>query len=567
MFRYKRKSRRYIDYENEIPFERRAPRGFYDTSKEDDRAREETEHARSHFKPMFITDIEGERRDTIEERERKKDKARQIQQKKLNLPAVLRRLNELNGIGVGSDAAEIASAPSSLSLPKPIVGDDELAEMARFEKSGLADLNHGNATSSVTSLLMKRDAASAATPRLMSSAGGASVRTPALKGDRIMTEAKNALLITAAQTPLLGETSEPLLPSDRSAAQRTPSALSSAATEARRRRGASGKRLSKRKRRGKQRGLVQSLEGLPEPEHDYLVAMPRKPQPTSLAELKAIGVLDRSEMARKRELKGKKDDLVEWAKRSAVMRSRHESKQGAADYALPTTRNGFEMTLLVRNSEGIERMIVTEQARLMKVDSSLYDDHSGRMLSDEALKLKFGTLVSDKSFDRFEVKEMKRAQDLIAEEMARMRAEHPVPHFDQLLAKASANCAFNPAAGCFEIFSSKTYDISTKVAARSQEFAMLRQQLNSLMKSNSMIEQKVDILTKGYRIVAKDSLDDLNRLRARITAETADLKSFSHLRDREVLALKWRLNELRSLHENEKRLHVSLKKKALLFSE
>merc|ERR1719334_910274 len=69
----KRRKRKYkyLQYNNEIPFYRKAPRGFWDTTKDDLKAHEVTKAARNDFKPMFITEVEGERRDDIEERERK----------------------------------------------------------------------------------------------------------------------------------------------------------------------------------------------------------------------------------------------------------------------------------------------------------------------------------------------------------------------------------------------------------------------------------------------------------------------------------------------------------------
>ncbi|ETO03836.1 transcription factor, partial [Reticulomyxa filosa] len=91
-----RKSKRWIDYNREIPFYRKAPRGFYDTTKDDEAAHEITTNARSKFKPMFITDIEGERRDDVEERERKKDIQRHKLLKKINLPEAIMRLNKMN---------------------------------------------------------------------------------------------------------------------------------------------------------------------------------------------------------------------------------------------------------------------------------------------------------------------------------------------------------------------------------------------------------------------------------------------------------------------------------------
>ena len=66
--RQKRLKKRRIDYNAEIPFEKRPAIGFYDTSEE------AFDPNDPDFKKLRQQDLDGKRRDDIEEEERKKDK-------------------------------------------------------------------------------------------------------------------------------------------------------------------------------------------------------------------------------------------------------------------------------------------------------------------------------------------------------------------------------------------------------------------------------------------------------------------------------------------------------------
>ena len=66
--RKKRLKKRRIDYNAEIPFEKRPAIGFYDTTEE------VFDPEDPDFKKLRQQDLDGKRRDDIEEEERKKDK-------------------------------------------------------------------------------------------------------------------------------------------------------------------------------------------------------------------------------------------------------------------------------------------------------------------------------------------------------------------------------------------------------------------------------------------------------------------------------------------------------------
>lgn len=145
--RRKRKTK-YVDYNAEIPFQRKAPRGFYDTTDDDLRARGITYEARSRFRPTFITDIEGERRDDVEERERKKDAQRQKLIRKYNLPEAMLRLNQLN------DVVTI-NKRKKMHLSTPVLSEEQLRAISRHGMS--ASHEQSTATAALTAQLNVTD--------------------------------------------------------------------------------------------------------------------------------------------------------------------------------------------------------------------------------------------------------------------------------------------------------------------------------------------------------------------------------------------------------------------------
>lgn len=58
--RFKRRKRRGVDYNDEIPFEKQPPAGFYDVAEDEDYS------SQPNFKRLRQQDVVGERRDDIE---------------------------------------------------------------------------------------------------------------------------------------------------------------------------------------------------------------------------------------------------------------------------------------------------------------------------------------------------------------------------------------------------------------------------------------------------------------------------------------------------------------------
>ena len=196
--RQRRRKRRGIDYNAEIPFEKRPPPGYFDVADED---REVEQPA---F-PTTIEELEGKRRIDVEAQLRKQDVARNKIAERQDAPAAILHANKLND-------PETVRKRSKLMLPPPQISDQELDEIAKLgyasDLVGSEELSEG---SSATRALLPNYPQ---TPNQARTPLRTPQRTPASKGDTIMMEAENLARLRESQTPLLGGENPELHPSD-----------------------------------------------------------------------------------------------------------------------------------------------------------------------------------------------------------------------------------------------------------------------------------------------------------------------------------------------------------------
>ncbi|XP_067945595.1 cell division cycle 5-like protein [Watersipora subatra] len=182
--RAKRKKKRGVDYNEEIPFEKKPAPGFHDTSQE------EYDPKKVNFKRLRQQDLDGKLRSEIEERERRKDKDKLKKRKENDLPGSIISQNKF---------AEPEKKRSKLVLPSPQISDAELEEVVKV--GAAADMVRQQAEdqgSGATGTLLQRynvtpNVASLRTPR-----------TPALTQDLVLQEAQNIMALQNVDTPLKG---------------------------------------------------------------------------------------------------------------------------------------------------------------------------------------------------------------------------------------------------------------------------------------------------------------------------------------------------------------------------
>lgn len=196
--RHRKRKRKGIDYNAEIPFEKKPPPGFYDVTDED-RTVEQPKF------PTTIEELEGERRVDKEARLRKQDIARNKIAQRQDAPSAILHANKLND-------PETVRKRTKLNLPAPQISDHELEAISKFgiasDLIGSEELMEGNAA---TRALV---ANYTQTPRQGMTPLRTPQRTPANKQDAIMMEAENQRRLSQSQTPLLGGENPMLHPSD-----------------------------------------------------------------------------------------------------------------------------------------------------------------------------------------------------------------------------------------------------------------------------------------------------------------------------------------------------------------
>jgi pre-mRNA-splicing factor CDC5/CEF1 len=195
-----------IDYANEVPFEKRAPAGFFDTGSEDARHLSARAAETTAFRTTLVNKIEEERGKAREAKAQADDKRKFKQMAATDLPALL--------------ASEAARDPLALRrrapllMPAPSVSDSELEEIARLGAAAgglggmLVDDDEIGGTVVTAGLLGQYGGRSediagsigalAASRRLGGGAGAAS-------RDALLEEARNAAEARASfSAPLLG---------------------------------------------------------------------------------------------------------------------------------------------------------------------------------------------------------------------------------------------------------------------------------------------------------------------------------------------------------------------------
>lgn len=176
-----------IDYNAEIPFEKKPARGFYDTTDEF------VVPIAADFSKLRQQNLDGELRSEKEAKERKKDKEK-----------LKKRENEVPIAMLQNQEPE--RKRSKLVLPEPQISDQELQQVVKLGRaSELAKEVASESGIETTDALL---ADYSITPQI-----AATPRTPAVT-DRIMQEAQNVMALTNTESALRGGENTPLTSTD-----------------------------------------------------------------------------------------------------------------------------------------------------------------------------------------------------------------------------------------------------------------------------------------------------------------------------------------------------------------
>ncbi|CAL5322020.1 unnamed protein product [Camellia sinensis] len=590
--RQRKRKRKGIDYNAEIPFEKKPPPGFFDVADED----QPVEQLKF---PTTIEELEGEKRTDREARLRKQDIARNKIAQRQDAPSAILQANKLND-------PEAVRKRSKLMLPAPQISDNELEEIAKMGYAsdllaGSEELIEGNGA---TRALL---ANYAQTPRQGMTPLRAPQRTPAGKGDAIMMEAENLARLRESQTPLLGGENPELHPSDFSGVtpkkreiqtpnpMLTPSATPGGGgmtprlgmTPSRDSFGLTPKgtpirdelhinedvdmhesaKFELRRQADLRRNLRSGLSNLPQPKNEYQIVI--QPVPEDNEEPEEHIEEDMSDrMAREKAEEEARQQLL-LKKRSKVLQ-RELPRPPAASLELiknSLTRADEDKSSFVPPTliEQADEMIRKELLSLLDHDNAKYplDEKADKDNKKGAKRAANRKSVSVPVIEDFEENELKEAGYFIKEEVQflRLAMGHENESVDEFV-EAHKTClndiVYFPTRNGYGL--SSVAGNMEKLAALQNKFEIVKKRMDDDTKKAQRLEQKIKLLTNGYQMRAGKLWSQIEATFKQMDTAGTELECFQALQKQEQLAASHRINGLWEEVQKQKELERTLQK-------
>ncbi|XP_066357630.1 cell division cycle 5-like protein [Miscanthus floridulus] len=589
--RHRKRKRKGIDYNAEIPFEKRPPPGFYDTVGED----RPLEHLQF---PTTIEELEGKRRADIEAHLRKQDIARNKILQRQDAPAAIMQANKLND-------PEAVTKRSKLMLPPPQISDHELEEIAKMGNTGdpaLAD-ELGEGSTATRTLL----ASYSQTPRLGMTPLRTPQRTPAGKGDAIMMEAENLARLRESQTPLLGGDNPELHPSDFSGVTprkeiQTPNPMATPLASpgpgitprigmTPSREGHSfgltprgtpfrdelrineevemqdSTKLELRRQAELKKSLRSGFASIPQPRNEYQIVMPPITEDETEEAEEKIEEDMSDRLARER--------AEEQARQEALLRKRSKVLQRSLPRP-PAASVEIIGQSLIRSGESRSRstfvpptsleqadeLINEELLRLLEHDNAKYPlDEKTQKEKKKGSKRQQngGALVPE--IDDFDEDELKEASSMVEEEIQYLRVAmgHENESFEDFV-KAHDACQedlmFFPTNNSYGLAS--VAGNADKISALQNEFETVKKRMDDEAKKASRLEQKIKLLTQGYQVRAGKLWSQVQDTFKQMDTAATELECFQELQKQEHLAASYRILNLTEEVNKQKTLERTL---------
>jgi len=500
----KKKRKHGMDYNEEVPFEVQVPKGFYDVSDDLKRTREIKKDPK--FMNIDIKRLDGERRDVVEARERKKDLKRQKLRQESNLPDYIDKVNELN------DPRQLRRRPQMV-LPAPQVTDQELSEIAK-----LGDMAPPTSSGLSTNLASRGG---------MTPLRGA--RTP-LAQSSLMQEAQNIINLQKATTPLQGGSSTPMVDSDfsgltpRPSTASTPNVLASpltmnqtplvGSTPVRDTLSINNPRANAAQQNFVRAQLRRGLKALSAPKYDYALVLPDLPPEPKMNE---------------EEVEEDMEDVLSLAEARAQAKREKELRERSSvlqrDLPRPVSVNPLTPS---KNASEAERLILAEMSSLLYHDAAKYPVSSK-------------TKAKNVAFERFDEDLLAIGSRLIEEE-ANKESEVDMKEYLEAATLIYQDNVYLPSKKSFGSLSSVSK--KEKLQAFEQQFAVLSKDLNAYEKKEKKASNRVSILLKGLTTRSSVLSSDVNSSYHALVQDGDQLTCFDMLRANENAAIPVRIKEL-----------------------
>ncbi|VDN60652.1 unnamed protein product [Dracunculus medinensis] len=501
--KFHRKNPTHIDYSSEIPFEKPVPVGFYDP------AEDKFEKDKS-FKKQTRAEIEGNRRDDIENEERKKDREKLKRRRAEGDPeSIFERKNE--------------KKRSKLILPQPQITDKEMEEIVKIGRA--SDTVRDFSDDNPTSMLLHDYQAS-----FRESAATRVIRTPSVHADALQKEAENLIALQNAQTPLKGGINTPLhdlnlqsaLPQSRQIS--TPNIVLSAVMDT---------------PRSSFEGTPTELQASATPFRDQLcINNPMKHYETRSSELKrALSSLpaprnDYEIMMPEEELELSQEEISDWI-------------EDASDVdALSEMENESRRTqALQRESKVLQRNLpkptkINEQSFKPIVGKTDYNK------ADDLIKAEMLNIlehdVNGKTIDDFNLTSLSAAASVIDNEI---KAEEKVV-LDANLWSVIDQCSSELILTQNKFTRLGVLPKKDQIDALCAKFNLYRDWMNIRAKKTAKMEKRLKIRLAGYQSIAQNLLKKIEEAQSEIEACSREKATFELLEMHENISIHKRLSKL-----------------------
>jgi pre-mRNA-splicing factor CDC5/CEF1 len=550
-----------IDYNAEIPFEKKAAPGFYNTKEE--RLAQEDPFNEETFKPATLAELEGPRKKDLEEQLMKQDIKRQRINERHDTPSAVQKVNELN------DPSTIRRR-SKLMLPTPQVSERELEDIAKMGGAGAMDLDGEGDTPGGALLSTYGQTPSRFTP------AATPARTPQVGGhDVILQEAQNLRKLQTGQTPLLGGENPVLHGSDfsgitpqRTAAAtpnpiaQTPGATPSrgggpgatpstvAGTPGRGYGGGGGvagtpirdslqindvdamfpggdERGAKARKTMMRNELKDGLASLPAPTNEYQIVVPELPEDDE----EGAGGMDEDMddvIAR--------EEAVREAEHAAALRRRSKAIQ--RDFPRPPAESaGPAAAAGGVTATAAEDLIAAELALVLDHDAAAYP------LKREKRPRAVPRIA------RVEEEEMEFAAELITREATAVKAAmgHADADDEYTQAAVAVRGDWIIQAETGKAIPKRSAKPADRVAAAAAEHERLRAEMERDAKRAGKLEQKVTLLTAGLQKRSGELASKLGELATALATAEEERASYGNLHEQEQRAAPRRMESLMEL--------------------
>uniref|UniRef100_A0A673CTD1 Cell division cycle 5-like protein n=1 Tax=Sphaeramia orbicularis TaxID=375764 RepID=A0A673CTD1_9TELE len=576
----KRKKKRGVDYNAEIPFEKKPAPGFYDTSMENYDALE------PNFKRLRQQHLDGELRNEREERDRKKDKQKIKKKKESDLPSAILQT---------SGVAEFTKKRSKLVLPAPQISDAELEEVVKLgvasevARQAAEESESGNSASST--LLSEYSVTNTMATGLRTP------RTPAAQ-DRILQEAQNLMALTNIDTPLKGGLNTPLHESDFSGVTpqrqqiQTPNTVLSTPFRypfsylpggGMTPRGAitpvltpgrtplrdklninSEEQLSDPAyQRESLQQLRQGLMSLPVPKNDFEIVLPENAEKELEETETETGFIEDSA-----DIQARKQAQRE-AEREKELKLRHTSVQRS----LPRPTEVNESVLRPASMEPLSDLQLAEELIKQEMITMLHHDCLHHPSSNAASQLQRGKTRGPASTSNnashiayLETHPYKPAKAILAAEMEVVKAgmghgELSMEAYSQVWEECYGQVLYLPAQNRYT--RANLASKKDRIESLEKKLEVNRGHMTAEARRAAKLEKKLKILLGGFQSRALGLLKQHNELWEQVEQAATELQTFNQLKKQEDTAIPRRLEVTLLRHTHAQRILLLLNRKML----